>query len=210
MIRCALPELILEPCVSPHQLAYLLIQRISLRHEAAFLRQGLQRPAMRRLAPRRQVRRVQALSPQELTYLAGLGAPVRLFDDTAACTTDFEPPSVAAYLLPLGPQELHRFAWHSPVPGSLPFSFHSLWQSQHVRFHRASNYSNSLRAPCLTYVGREGYLPAQVIYPRECALRNGRHPDSLALPRVAFLTSAAAPAVPGPSRIGVRRMVAVK
>ena len=42
--KVCLPELILEPCVSPLQLAYLLIQRISLRLAAAFLRQGLSDP----------------------------------------------------------------------------------------------------------------------------------------------------------------------
>ena len=48
-----------EPCVSPLQLAYLLIPDFAPA-------QGLQRPAMRRLAPRRQVRRVpsQDLTPR--------------------------------------------------------------------------------------------------------------------------------------------------
>ena len=74
-----LPELILEPCVSPLQLAYLLIQRISLRLAAAFLRQGLQRPAMRRLAPRRHATSTGPLAAG--LHLAGLGAPARFFDD---------------------------------------------------------------------------------------------------------------------------------
>ena len=88
MIRCAFLSSSSSRAFRRSSLRTFSSQRISLRLAAAFLRQGLQRPAMRRLAPRRQVRRVQALSPQELAHLAGLGAPVRLLRRSAACTTD--------------------------------------------------------------------------------------------------------------------------
>ena len=70
--QVCLPELILEPCVSPLQLAYLLIQRISLRLAAAFLRQDAF--VATRYAPpcaTSSGARVQALLPQELTHLPG-------------------------------------------------------------------------------------------------------------------------------------------
>ena len=92
------------------------------------------------------------LSPQDLTHLAGLRAPVRFFDDPQLVRrTDA---AVAAYLLPPG-QELPRFAWPPRFQGhyhSLPFSL----AVPTCSFSLPSPYSNSLRAPCLTYVGREG------------------------------------------------------
>ena len=119
--QVCLPELILEPCVSPLQLAYLLIQRISLRLAAAFLRQGLQRPAMR--PPCATSSGATSTGP----LAAGVDPPRR-----ARCTGPLLRRSAGLY------DELNRrrsglsttsgsagtaaLRLASPVPGALPFS----------------------------------------------------------------------------------------
>ena len=95
----------------------------------------------------RHVVRCDEYSPQDLTHVH------RSASSTIPACRRTEPP--AAYLLPLGPQELPRFAWPPRFQGhyhSLPFSL----AVPTCSFSLPSPYSNSLRAPCLTYVGREG------------------------------------------------------
>ena len=154
MIRCAFLSSFSSRAFRRSSLRTFSSRRISLRLAAAFLRQGLQRPAMRRLAPRRQVRRVQALSPQELTHLgrARCTGPLlrrirSLYDGLNRRRSGLSTTSGSAGAAAL------RLA--SPVPGALPFSS-ILSRSPNMFVFSAFAYSNSLRAPCLTYVGREG------------------------------------------------------
>ena len=76
-----LVELRLQACLLALQLAHLVLQRISLLLAAPLLGQRLQRPTPGCLAPRRQVRRVQPLPPQEPPDLSRLRALIRFFDD---------------------------------------------------------------------------------------------------------------------------------
>ena len=132
MIRCAFLS-------SPLQLAYLLIQR------TAALRQGLQRPAMRRLAPRRQVRRVGPLAA--VTHLAGLGdasSTIRsLYDGLNRRRSGLLLRSAGA-----------AASWPPRFQGhyhSLPFSL-----AVTCSFSLPSPYSN-FACSVLTYVGREEF-----------------------------------------------------
>ena len=108
----SLPELILEPCVSPLQLAYLPSSR-GLRPR--FFDRAFSDPLCAAL---RHVVRCDEYRPSRRGLDAGLGAPVR----SAACTTELNA-GVAAYLLP--PGRMPRFAWPPRFQGhyhSLPFS----------------------------------------------------------------------------------------
>ena len=137
------------PCTSMIRCAFLLT-RAAFRDLLSF---GLGRvsstgPSATRYAPPCATVRCDEYRPC-LTHLAGLGAPVRFFDDPP-CTTE-RTAAVAASTS--GPHP--RFAWPPRFQGhyhSLPFSL----AVPTCSFSLPSPYSNSLRAPCLTYVGREG------------------------------------------------------
>ena len=80
--QARLLEFLLQASVLALQLAHFPLQRIPFtRLSTSSLRQRSQPPTPHRLAPCRQVRRVQALASQESPYLSRLRAPVRFFDD---------------------------------------------------------------------------------------------------------------------------------
>ena len=136
------------PCTSMIRCAFLssfsgrAFRRSSLRtFSSSGFRSGLRprffdRAFRTRYAPpcaRRQVRRVQALSPQELTHLAGLGAPVRFFDDQGSL---YDGLNRRRSGLSTTSGSAGAAALRLSLPGSrgTTILFHSLSQSQHVRF----------------------------------------------------------------------------
>ena len=109
---------------------------------------------MRRLAPCRQVRRVQALPSEESTHLSGLRAPVRFFDDPQLIRRI--EPAAQRLIYYLRVRRGCRASLSLPGSRSGTILFHSLSQSQHDRFLCLRPTLIPLRALCLTYVGREG------------------------------------------------------
>ena len=133
MIRCAFLEFLLQASVLALQLAHFPLQRIPFaRLSTSSLRQRSQPPTPHRLAPCRQVRRVQALPSEESTHLSGLRAPVRFFDDPQLIRRI--EPAAQRLIYDLRVRRGCRASLSLPGSRGGTILFHSLSQSQHDRF----------------------------------------------------------------------------